>query len=81
MFRTVRLSITRSFLLYTQQWYMSYSFVDSFRAEPGWNAKADYKPVWHILVPLLSVQWKTPDDGQTNCPKHVEFYDKINLWN
>jgi len=22
---------------------------------------------------------KTPDDGQTNCPKHVEFRDKINL--
>jgi hypothetical protein len=36
MFRTVRLSIVRS-LLYTQQWNMSYRFVDSFRAEPGWN--------------------------------------------
>jgi hypothetical protein len=23
-----------------------------------------------------SVQWKTPDDGQRNCPKHVEFLDK-----
>jgi len=22
------------------------------------------------------VQWKTPDDGQRNCPKHVEFYSK-----
>ena len=32
------------------------------------------KPVWHI--PLLCVQWKTPDDGQKNCPKHVEFYSK-----
>jgi len=21
----------------------------------------------------------TPDGGQTNCPKHVEFYDKINV--
>ena len=29
------------------------------------------RPVWHI--PLLCVQWKTPDDGQRNCPKHVEF--------
>jgi len=28
--------------------------------------------VWHIT--LLWVQWKTPDDGQRNCPKHVEFY-------
>jgi hypothetical protein len=37
--------------LYIQQWYMSYRFVDSFRA----GAYAVYKPVWHI--PLLSVQW------------------------
>jgi len=25
---------------------------------------------------LLCVEWKTPDDGQRNCPKHVEFYSK-----
>ena len=31
-----------------------------------------YGPVWH--KPLLCVQWKTPDDGQKNSPKHVEFY-------
>jgi len=24
---------------------------------------------------------QTPDDGQRNCPKHVEFHAKINLWN
>jgi len=30
---------------------------------------------------LLCVQWKTPDDGQRNCPKHVEFHSKINLRN
>jgi len=29
MFRTVPLSIIRSFSLYTQQWYMSYRFEDS----------------------------------------------------
>jgi hypothetical protein len=29
---------------------------------------------WHI--PLLCVQWKTPDDGQRNSPKHVEFHSK-----
>ena len=32
------------------------------------------KLVWHI--PLLCVQWKTPDDGQRNCPKRVEFYSR-----
>jgi len=37
-------------------------------------SEAVSKPVWHI--PLLCVQWKTPDDGQRNSPKHVEFYFK-----
>jgi len=31
MFRTVPLSIIRSFLLYAQQWYMSYRFADSYQ--------------------------------------------------
>jgi hypothetical protein len=31
------------------------------------------------LVPVLNVRWKTPDDGQRNCPKHVEFHTRINL--
>jgi hypothetical protein len=67
MFQTVPVSIIRSYSLYTQQRYMSYSFV---RQLSGW--KAVYKPVWHI--PLLSVQWITPDDGQRNCLKHAEFH-------
>jgi hypothetical protein len=25
---------------------------------------------------FLCVQCQTPDDGQRNCPKHVEFYSK-----
>jgi len=39
-------------------------------------SKAVSKPVWHIGLPLLCVQWKTPDGGQRNCTKHVEFYSK-----
>jgi hypothetical protein len=35
MFRTVPLSIIRSYSLYTRQWCMSYRFVDSFRAGTG----------------------------------------------
>ena len=35
MFLTVPLSIIRSSLLYTQQWYMSYRFADSLRAGLG----------------------------------------------
>jgi hypothetical protein len=34
--------------------------------------------VWrHISLP--NVRWKTPDDGQRNCPKHVELLDKNKL--
>ena len=73
MFRIVPLSIIRSFSLYTQQWYMSYSLRTG--SVPSWScSQAVSKPVWHI--PLLCVHWKTPDDGQRNCPKHVEFYSK-----
>jgi len=71
MFRTVPLSIIRSFSLYAQQWYMSYSL----RAVPSWSCSQTIsKLVW--LIPLLCVQWKTPDDGQRNCPKHAETYSK-----
>jgi len=36
----------------------------------SWScSQAVSKHVWHIA--LLCVQWKTPDDGQRNCPKHV----------
>ena len=80
MFWTVPLSIIRSFSLYTHQWYMPYRFVElasRIRTEPvlSWScSQAVSKPVWH--VPLLCVQRKTADDGQRNCPKHVEFYSK-----
>ena len=44
----------------------------------SWScSQAVYKPVWHI--PLLCVQWKTPDDAQRNYPKHVEFHSKNNI--
>jgi len=81
MFRTDPLSIIRSFSLYTQQWYMSYNFADSLRADQdGINSvlicsQAVSKHVWHI--PLLCVQWKTPNEGQRNCLKHVQFYSEI----
>jgi hypothetical protein len=55
--------------LYTQQWYISDRFVDSFRAGSGWNCSS--------ILFLLGSCLRTPDDGQTKCPKHVEFHDKI----
>ena len=69
MFQTVPLSIIRSFSLYTQQYIQVYWQLSSCD-----SSQAVSKPVWHI--PLLCVQWKTPDDGQRNCLKYVEFYSK-----
>ena len=53
MFRTVPLSIIRSFSLYTQQNCMTYT----------------------IAVCTVT----TVDDGQRNCPKHVEFYVPVTV--
>ena len=78
MFQTVPLSIIRNFSLHTQQCYMSYSS----RAATERNCSS-------VLILLASCQQTcvtytisvctvktTPDDGQRNCPKHVEFYSK-----
>jgi len=29
---------------------------------------------------MSNAQWKTADDGQRKCPKHIEFFDKIKFW-
>jgi len=71
MFRTVPLSIIRSFSLYTQQWYMSYRFADSLRAGSGWNRSsilillASKLPqnLYDIYL-MLYIQSRTPDDGR-----------------
>ena len=43
---------------------------------PCWQLARKVSPnfVWHMS--LMCVQWKFPDDGQRNCPKHVELYSK-----
>jgi hypothetical protein len=53
---------------------MSYSCQQTCMTTSWSCLQAVATPVWNI--PLLCVQWKTPDDGQRNCPKHVEFYSK-----
>jgi len=40
MFRAVPVPIIRCLFTYTQQWYMSYRFADSFRAGSGWNCSS-----------------------------------------
>jgi len=41
------------------------------RSDPACKLSANLYDVYHCCV-----QWKTPDDGQRNCLKHVEFYSK-----
>jgi len=68
---------------------MSYRVTDGLRVGSGRNCEQDQdgtagpswscsqsvsRPLWHTS--LLCVQWKTPDDRQKNCPKHVEFYSR-----
>ena len=50
MFRTVPLSIIRSFSLYTQQWYMSYRFADSLQLQLQQNQTSS------VLIMLASCQ-------------------------
>jgi hypothetical protein len=63
--------------LYTQQWYVYMSY--SFRAGPGPPRKLSTN-LYNIHHCWVYSEW-TPDDGQRNCPKHVEFHARINLWN
>jgi len=52
MFRTIPLSIIRSFSLYTQQWYTSYRFADSLRAGlgPARKLSTDLYDIQHCCV-------------------------------
>ena len=87
MFRTVPLSIVRSFPLYTQQWYMSYRFADSLWAgafapahkllacRPA-NRQSTGKQNTYQLLYIYSI---TPDDELQICPKHVEVDWRNNL--
>ena len=78
MFRTVPLSIIGRFFFHcTHTAIVCHTACEQDRdgTVPSWScSQAVSKPVWHI--PFLCVQWKTPDDGQRNCSKHVEFYPK-----
>jgi hypothetical protein len=73
--------------LYTQQWYMSYRHrTHSFGAGPRWNLHSILVLHESCLQTCMTYQCRvyselTPDDGQKICPKHVEFYAGVNLWN
>jgi len=77
MFRTVPLPIISSFSLYTQQRYRSYRL--QLQLASRIRTELQFRP---DPAPKLSANRccvyseKTADDGQRNCPKHVEFYSK-----
>jgi hypothetical protein len=59
---------------------MSYRFADSFQAGSGWRCisiparklSANLYDIYHCCV----YSEETPDNGQRNCSKHVEFHSK-----
>jgi len=54
---------------------MSYMFADSLRAGSGQNVLILLARSITYTNSVCTVK-KTLDDGQRNCPKHVEFYSK-----
>jgi hypothetical protein len=84
MFRTVPLSIIRSFftvhtaMVYAIQFCRQLaSRIRMEHPDPALKLPAELYDIHHCCV----YSEKTPDDGQRNCPKHVEFHSKINLRN
>jgi len=80
MFRTVPLSTIRSFftvhtaMVYVIQvcWQLASRIRTAlqFRPDPARKLLANQYDIYHGCV----YSEKTPDGGQRNCPKHVEFY-------
>jgi len=40
------------------------------------RSSVHHQEFFTIHIPLLCVQWKSPDDGHRTCPKHVKIYSK-----
>jgi len=86
MFRTVPLSIIRSFI-FTVHTAMAYVIQvmriaceqDQYGTSSLPILLASCQQNMYDIYLLLCVQWKTPDDGQRNCLKHVEIYSENKL--
>jgi hypothetical protein len=80
MFRTVPPSITRSFSLCTQQWYMSYRFAESCRGGSGWNSlilldsRQQTCMTYTIAVCTVKNSWWWTEDLSETC----SFISRIN---
>jgi len=76
MFQIVRLSIIRSFSLYTQQWYMLYRFVDSLRAGSGCNWFGSTELVWFFFCtpPAAEPNQFRPDPARKLSANLYDIY-------
>ena len=78
MFRTVPLSIIRSlFTVHSAVVYViqlsSWTRMElQFRPGPAWKLSTNLYGIYHCWM----YSEKILDDGQRNCPKHVEFHAK-----
>jgi len=61
MFQTVPLSIIGSFSLYTQEWYMSYGFADSLRA----NCQQTFMIYAIAVCTVKNFRWWTEELSET----------------
>ena len=64
-------------------WYETLHVSGSFSAHPQ-GLSTVHSALAHVIqvpVPVPNVQWITPEDGQRNCPKHVEFRTRIKFVN
>jgi len=85
MFRTSSVPIIRSYLLYARElvrfmqamWPLPSRVRLELHFKPDPARKRSHN--LHETYQLPSVQQVTPDDGHRKCPKHVVFYDKINV--
>ena len=73
MFRTVSLSIIRSFSLYTQQWYMSHRFADSLlsinkfgkiSASSWFIIRTDHPLTPYMFLPLICLNQNSAPTSQ-----------------
>jgi hypothetical protein len=84
MFRGSSLPIIKSFstvhsalVSFMQDWLPLPSRVRMFHRDSAWKRSSNL----HETYQCRMFSRKTPDDGQRRSPKHVEFYNRINLNN
>jgi len=89
MLRTFPLSIMMSFSLHTHSSGICHTDLlkaceqdqdgTQFHSDPARKLSANLYDIHHCCVCVcvcVCVQWKIPDNGQRNRPKHVEFHSK-----